>query len=186
MPLLSIRSLRAVALATLSVLVSVPAGAATVYHWETEDGTFAYTDDPKRIPARYEKAAERRTLGRLTNYKRYTPSGKLVSDSYAKRLGERLTYLRGASAPAEPVAALVGSAPRGVHVRIDLEDLEIDVPGVPGAEPVVVEEVRTRPAGQITTRTVQVVRQGDQILAVIKPDANESDPSQVIDERDLK
>ena len=73
-----------------------------------------------------------------------------------------------------------------MHVRIDLEDLEIDVPGVPGAEPVVVEEVRTRPAGQITTRTVQVVRQGDQILAVIKPDANESDPSQVIDERDLK
>ena len=49
-----------------------------------------------------------------------------------------------------------------------------------------VEEVRTRPAGQIVTRTVQVIRQGEQILAIIKPLSSEGDPSQVIDERDLE
>ncbi len=166
--------------------VAVPAGAATVYHWETEDGVFAYTDDPKHIPSAYKNKATRRSVGRLSSYKRYTPAGKLVSDPYAKRLDARLVALRQAKAQAAPAAALAARGDSGVHVRVDLRELEIDVPRVAGEEPVVVEEVRVRVPGQIATRTVKVIRQGDQTLAIIKPLPNVSDPSQVVNEGDLE
>ena len=45
--------------------VASPVTAATVYYWTTEDGAEAYTNDAKRIPAKYKKSAKRRTLGKL-------------------------------------------------------------------------------------------------------------------------
>jgi len=62
-------------------------------------------------------------------------------------------------------------------VRVDLDMLEIDVPSGAEGEPVVVEAVRSRARGSLSTRTVRVVRQGDRVVAVVKPLKNDTSPS---------
>jgi hypothetical protein len=64
--------------------------------------------------------------------------------------------------------------------------VSISLVGVEGEEPVVVEQIRTRVADSEATRTVQVVRQGDRVLAIIKPTPNQTnldapDESELLD-----
>ncbi len=65
---------------------------------------------------------------------------------------------------------------------------EIDIPVgamMDGQDPIVVEKIRMRPTnGRSTTRHFKVVRQGDQILAVIKDSINDHGPSGDHDESD--
>ena len=179
MLLLSIRrAFRAAGLVALSAALAAPAAAVSFYQWETEDGVIAYTDDPKRIPARYKVSARRRTLGQLSAYSRFTPTAEVKPADYGQRLSERLTVLRDVSAP-----PLSGAAPRSatatgdVHVRIDLPTLEIDVPSSDGAEPVVIEQVRAKRRDGITTRTITIVKQGDRTISIIKPQPNDANSS---------
>ena len=52
---------RAVVAVIVGLGVAGSASAGTVYSWQTEDGTSAYTDDRKRIPARYRSQAKARS-----------------------------------------------------------------------------------------------------------------------------
>ena len=59
----------------------------------------------------------------------------------------------------------------------------LDVNADPDSDaPVVVERMRARPRGSLTTRRITVVRQGDRILSVIKPRSYNSSPNWPIEE----
>jgi hypothetical protein len=172
----------------ISLLVAAPALAVDYYRWTTEDGVVSYTDTAKRIPAMYKKGATRHASGSLRGYKLYTPIRRAAQADYAKRLEARLDSLRATRAPAEGAVMLpvAFGAPSRTHVRVRVPNLEIDVPGAGvDDEAVVVEEVQTRPRGSSTTRTLQVIRQGDRVLSVIKPLHHERDVSFLPDESEL-
>jgi hypothetical protein len=44
-----------------------------VHMWVTDEGTLAFTDDPKRIPPRYAEQAQAMELLSLDDYARFTP-----------------------------------------------------------------------------------------------------------------
>ena len=52
--------------------------------------------------------------------------------------------------------------------------------------PVVIETIRSRPRGSSVTRSNVVVRQGDRVLTVIKPQLNETNVSEIADEEDFE
>lgn len=178
------RFVRAGLVTALALGLAAPAAAVTYYEWTTEDGVLAFTDSTKRIPDRYKSAAKRKSSGNLRGYKRYTPAGREAKGAYVDRIGERLAHLRQANVPALP-RPVVGMAPGGAQVSLRVPNLRIDLPMSPYTDPVVVEEVWTRPAGGSSTRTIQVVTQGGEVISVIKPLRNDRDISFLPDERHL-
>jgi len=168
-----------------SLWVATPVLAGTVYSWTTEDGTFAYTDDAKRIPAKYRATAGQRNVGRFGDYERLTPAPSAVEKPYAERLNERLASLRESAAPESDVRALA-SAPsadpklayrlpvgggknrggQGADVSIALDGGQAD------DEKTVIDRVRVRPEDSMATRYVTVVRKGDKIQTVIREERN--------------
>lgn len=178
------RVVRAGLVSALCLGVAAPAAAVTYYEWTTDDGVLSFTDSTKRIPDKYKSAARRKSSGTLRGYKRYTPAGRQAKGEYDARLGERLTHLRKANVPALPAPYVAG--PRGGGgVALNLPDLQIGLPTGPYAEPVVVEEVWTKPEGGESTRTIQVVKQGDRVISVIKPLRNDRELSFLPDESNL-
>ena len=147
------------------VAVASPVTAATVYYWTTEDGTAAYTNDAKRIPAKYKKSAKRKTVGKLENYPRLSRSDVKLEDAYAKRVHARLHQLRDRKAAEAP-----GQAAGKASVRVDIAQGGGDRVSIPvdaaGQEPIFSQEYSVRTRGSIATRNVQVTQQGDQVLAV--------------------
>ena len=97
-----------------------PAFAGNVYTWVTEDGTYAFTDDSKRIPAKHKANAKRRSMGKLTRYERYTEVSSESGKPYAERLRERQYELSGmnAAAPQGAVVGAIASRGRGVGYTI--------------------------------------------------------------------
>ena len=168
---------RAAALALLGAALSQPVLAGTLYHWRTEEGTFAFTDDPKQVPARYRGQVEERSLGQLADYERLTVQQAPESERYAQRLGARLAELRRANAapapdaPAQSTEAMQTLALRTGNRGAPL--LELAVPGQADSEPLVVDTLFTRPAGKMVTRQSVVVRRGDQTLAIVRPSLRE-------------
>ena len=79
-------------LGILALLVQ-GAEAGTYHQWTTEEGTLAFTDDPKRIPGKYKNVAEKRDLGKdsLGSYSRFTVAVA------RETLQDRLEYLRESS-----------------------------------------------------------------------------------------
>jgi hypothetical protein len=160
--------------------LAAPALAGSFYSWTTEDGVRAYTDDAKRVPARYRARAELRETGSLEGFERYTPiqgSAVAADGAPAARAARPVESLPSVSAP--PPAG-------GQGILLDTGDVSISLVGVEGGEPVVVEQIRTRVADSEATRTVQVVRQGDRVLAIIKPTPNQTnldapDESELLD-----
>ena len=168
---------RILSLAGATVLLAAlaaPVAADPVYSWRTEDGGYAFTDDPKAIPARYRDQAKLRGSARLQDYARYTPSDDTATERYAERLTRRLEYLRAANA--QPVARrdAVAASGSGPTASLSMQSTNNYQPSVEisqntGDEPIVVETLFTRPEGKMVTRQTQVVRQGDQILSILKP-----------------
>ncbi|MFO7181773.1 MAG: DUF4124 domain-containing protein, partial [Pseudomonadota bacterium] len=74
--------------------VGAPAGAGTLYRWQTESGTLAFADDPKRIPERYRDVAEEIQTDGLDGYERFTPTDGAAQQTHEARLAERLDGLR--------------------------------------------------------------------------------------------
>jgi hypothetical protein len=162
-------------LAALALAGPAAAGGA-YYAWRTDEGAYAFTDDPKAIPEAYRGKAERRSLGSLRGYQRLTPSDRAATAEYAKRLDARLAHLREinqpAPAPAEAAARPArGSAPAialrtgGEHSPL-LEITPVDAEA--SDEPVIVETLRAHPANRLVTRNNTVVRQGDRTLAIVR------------------
>lgn len=99
------------------LLASTSAGAGTLYRWQTENGTLAFADDPKRIPDRYRDAAEQVQTEGLDGYGRYTPTDGAAQREQADQLGARLEGLRERSGihSQEPAAAVVIEEPPARH-----------------------------------------------------------------------
>jgi len=149
--------------------LTAPALAGNFYSWTTEDGVRAYTDDAKRIPARYRSQAQLRDTGTLEGYERFTPVESSAAAAEAAPAARRVEALPSVSA----------APPSAAAVRIETGSVEIAVQPEEGGAPIVVEQVRARPDGSDATRTVQVVRQGDRVIAIVKPTPNESSPDGV-------
>jgi hypothetical protein len=161
------------------------ASAGTVYSWQTEDGTYAYTDDRKRIPARYRNAAKSRSMGQLSSYKRFTESSLKGSSDYGKRLNARLTHLRDGGAVAM-MAPGRGGAPTGASFLVrtsgnrngSTTQVGIPLDGSVSA-PITVDNMRVRadsvagPNGSIATRHITVTRQGDRVISVSRAERNQ-------------
>ena len=166
-----------------------PAFAGNVYSWVTDDGTYAFTDDSKRIPAKYRAEARKRPMGKLTRYERYT---EVASDSkapYAERIRERRLELR-KMAETAPIGAALGAmrsqAPgvvysipvsggsgrrgggRGASIQVSLGDqASADL------EAMTIESIRVKPRHSLASRHWTVVKRGDRLVTVIKGELNQ-------------
>jgi hypothetical protein len=163
-----------------------PAFAGNVWSWRTEDGSFAFTDDSKRIPAKHRAEAKRKSMGKLTRYERFTKLSADVDQPYADRIHERRSELRERTA-AVPMGA-VAVAPRS-----DETGLAFSVSGSGGRygdgtrvllplagnqtasddEPTTIESVRVKPRHSMATRHFTVVKKGDRVVSVIKNELNQ-------------
>jgi hypothetical protein len=161
------------------------ASAGTVYSWQTDDGTYAYTDDRKRIPSRYRATAKSRSMGQLSSYKRFTESTLPSSDDYGKRLYARLGHLRDGGAIAMRAPGR-GGASTGATFLVrtsgnrDGTTTQVGVPiDGPGSGPIFVDNMRVRadsvlgPHGSIATRHITVTRQGGRVISVSRPERNQ-------------
>jgi hypothetical protein len=163
------------AVAVAVALVASPALAVSVYTWTTDEGTLAFTDDAKRIPAKYKDAAQSRTIGSLKTYPRLTESQIKYPKGYAERMQARLAATR---APAPPAVSAAPPELAAQPVTIDVSTSgrigdQVSIPVGDGWEPIVTTSHRVRMRDSIATRHVQVTTQGDRVLAVRVDDRNE-------------
>jgi len=156
-------------------LTAASAAQAEVYAWRTEDGGYAYTDDPDQVPARYANQAHVRSDTDLREYDRYTATDTAASDHYAARLESRLRYLRAvnetqraAAAPARRAGvrsiAIATGNPQAPTVNIEPEG---------NAAPIIIEPARTLDHGKAITRSTTLVKQGGRTIAVLKGQSHE-------------
>jgi hypothetical protein len=110
-----------------TLALAAPAGAGTLYRWESDDGSIAFSDDPKRIPERYREKAEVIVSEGITGYSRYTPTDTNASRASHEQLTERLDGLRAAAAESEgepllaPAPAGSGHPLRGIALQSQRE-----------------------------------------------------------------
>jgi hypothetical protein len=163
---------------------AVPSSAET-YSWRTEDGVYAYTDDPKHIPQRYADQVQIVRLNSLKSYERFTAQDSAAASHYANRLSERLDHLRAVNAappqyavPAGGIAA-AGPTPGTISVATGGEnDPRLELPmGQAGDGPLIVEPVTAKRQGDVRTRRITLVKQGDKIVAVLKGSPHIYNPS---------
>lgn len=163
--------------------LAAPALAGTFYSWTTEDGVRAYTDDARRVPARYRGTVQLRDTGSLDGYERFTP---IVSGAGTS---EPTVAARSVERPIASLPAVSAAPPRrgtgGTSVTIDTGEVEIGLVGDQSGEPMVVEKLRVKPEGSDATRTVQVIRQGGRVVAIIKPQPNQQSLGDIQDESKL-
>jgi hypothetical protein len=93
------------AAAWIAVGAAGGATAKTLYQWKTADGTIAYADDLRRVPERYRSQVQRKTVGSLHSYKRYTPTDSKATAKRSAALAERVEHLRAQNTP--PAAPIV-------------------------------------------------------------------------------
>jgi Domain of unknown function (DUF4124) len=159
----------------LTLALAGAALAGPAYRWTTADGSVAFSDDLKKIPTQYRASAERVGTRSLQGYPRYTPaqSGKASDERTAAMLAriERLREINGMARPAGAAAPFEGS-PSHTILRLD-DRTSLTIPGDRFAheEPVVVEERRVRDRNNTTTTHVTVVRRGDEVLSLSRPES---------------
>ena len=172
----------------LLAALTTPAAAGTLFKWTAEDGSVAFTDDPKRIPERYRSQAENIETGGLDSYERFTPGDSARQSEQHRRLRERLDRLREQNRPEQSVAARAGAGAPLSETVIQVNDsTAVRVPLTASDDgPVVVEEVRVRREGSLFTIHDTVVRQGDKVLMVVRPaQSHQAGPNDFIEEREL-
>jgi len=154
--------------AMIAVMFAAPAVADTAYEWVTDDGVYSYADVLKRVPKRYQAQAKKRTLGKLERYERWTPSDRRASGAHMDRLEGNLERLRSLNAALEPVDTRGGrsTAATRMRLRTGRNGDGIDVP-LAGEGPVVVEKLRAKLSGDDATRAVTVIRQGEDVIAMV-------------------
>lgn len=164
-------------LGALALALAAPAGAGTVFAWTTDDGVSAYTNDPKRIPARYKDGARRiQVRDGLASYARYTPRDTAADATYANRVYDRLERLRTLNAHLDASRVAQQTTPAGYETALRLNrrsTIRVQTP-MRGDAPIVVDEHRVRSPNRMVTRHVTVVRQGDHVISVIRPKSHSS------------
>lgn len=182
--------LQAVLALTLALGVVAPA-AADVYAWKTDDGVFAYTDDPKNIPGRYADEAVTVRDTRLEAYPRLTREDSQATRAVAARMEKRLEYLRRVNAiDARSAAPRVhGGGEERATVTVATGSAQaptMDIAVDEASGPVVVEPILTKRDGKVRTRRSTIVTQGDRTLALIKGPRHHINPNEdIYDEDDL-
>jgi len=186
----------------LALGVEPAAAETTLYHWRTDDGTYAYTDDRKAIPDRYRAKVETRSMDGLDGYERYTPAVSSAPPGHPKAVAvaapttapdhapakmSRIEYLRALNAPQHERRDHDLGKTRTLMIPTGGDDSpSIGVTTRDDGDPVVIERIRVHPKGLMVTRSDMVVRQGDQIVTIIKPQANQTNTtSDIIPEEDL-
>lgn len=162
--------------------------AAEIYSWRTEDGAYAFTDDAKAIPARYQDQAQVRGSSNLGSYKRFTPKDDAASKSYEDRLAERLERLRAFNSPPAPSQPAAAGVPGPARETVTLRNgnSSVEITSEDGDEPLVIETVFVRRDGKAVVQPMRVTRRGDRIIAVEKPRSRQWNLlSDVYDEDDL-
>ena len=177
--------------AALLWLVPAPASAGTIYSWRTEDGTYAFSDDPEAIPTRYRDQVRTRATAGLRDYERYTEPVPGSGAQYAEELAARLERLRAtnaALAPAGPsTATAAGASAAGPRISLRTGNASaptIDLTTDADAGPLVVETIFTRPEGKMITRKSLIVRQGGKTIAIVRPRSIETNTFEIVDEGD--
>lgn len=159
----------AVACAFAWLLVAGAAGAE-IYAWRTEDGVYAYTDDPDLVPSRY--AAEAKVVGStgLDGYERYTRTDPAASQRYGDRLEKRLRYLRAVNeTPSRAAAPTPSPGVRSVSIATgNAQAPTVDIDASGSGAPIVVEQLHTLDPGAAITRPTTLVKQGGRTIAVLK------------------
>jgi hypothetical protein len=178
-------------LAGTLLVTATAAGSATagnVYSWVTEEGTYAFTDDSKRIPAKHRNDAQRRPMGELARYERFTEVSTDQDKTYAERIVERRDALRTTSVatprvvttdPAQSTAGIGYTLPAGGGSRGARSTASVWLPlGATGASstaaaadegaPTVIESKRMRSPGRLATRHWTFITKGDEVVTVIK------------------
>lgn len=175
--------------AALLWLVPAPASAGTIYSWRTEDGTYAFSDDPEAIPTRYRDQVRTRVMSGLRDYERYTEPVPGSGAQYAEELAARLERLRAtnaALAAAGPsTATAAGASAAGPRISLRTGNASaptIDLTTDAGAGPLVVETIFTRPEGKMITRKSLIVRQGGKTIAIVRPRSIETNTFEIVDE----
>jgi len=157
----------------LLAALATPALAGTLYKWTTEDGSLAFTDDSKRVPDRYRSQVETIETGGLDAYERFTPTDSTAVANHRAHLAARLERLRENNAIEGPRAARPAAEGPVSEAIIQVNDrTALRIPATASDEgPIVVEDVRVRRKGSVRTIEDTVVRQGDKVLMVVRPDA---------------
>ena len=157
----------------LMAAIAAPASAGAVYRWTASDGSVSFTDDAKKIPSQYRASAELVRTGDLAGYARYTPAEtRAASRERSLQLEERLARLRELNA--EPALAPARARVSQTHTILRLDNrASVTIPNdrLGSEEPIVVEQRRVRDRNNISTTHVTVVRQGDEILSVVRPES---------------
>ena len=151
--------------------------AGTVFTWETDDGTISFTDERKRIPAKYRLSAKTREMGSLESYPRYTPTGA-TNISQPERNDSLQGSLAGQPADAQRTretgfdgrAISFGGGRYGGGMRLQLP---LNAASEAEGGPIVTETIRVRPENSLATRTIRVVKQDGKIIAVTKGQPNQ-------------
>jgi len=177
------------AMVAAMVLSAGMAEAKSVYRWKTDEGTYAFTDDPKQIPAKYRDRARRSTLRPLQTYRNYTPAQDAATGAHVKQMREAARYFSELNARLDrrqPVGVVVRGVPTpesDAVVRSSTSGrtfVEAQT-GLDGddAAPLVIEEKRFYVPGENVTRRDTIVRRGDRILAITKPLPNQQNISDI-------
>lgn len=162
-----------------------PAFAGNVYSWVTEDGTYSFTDDPKRIPAKHKAEAKARPMADLKRYGRYTVDR--TDKTYTDRLRQRQSDLRAQAVSASPQVVVSGQgagsgAAAGITYNLPVTGgrsgggqrgvgLQLPLAGVGSTgndEPITVESIRVKPVEGEASRHITIVKQGDRVISVFK------------------
>jgi hypothetical protein len=170
----------------LSAAFAAPAAAGSVWRWTADDGSVAFADDAKKIPSQYRERAKVVRTGDLGGYARYTPAEtRAASRERQLQLEERLLRLRDLNDERATAAAPASVGATQTVLQLD-NRTSIAIPNdrLGDDEPVVVEQRRVRDRNNISTTHVTVVRQGDRILSVVRPESAH-DRADWGDEREL-
>jgi len=157
----------------LTVALASAAFAGSVYRWTLEDGSVAYSDDAKRIPPQYRASAKVVRTGDLGSYARYTPAEtRAASQERTLQLRERIERLRDFNDGTARRAGPAQLSETSTILRLD-NRASVTIPNGrhENEEPVIVEQRRVRDRNNISTTHVTVVRQGDEILSVVRPES---------------
>jgi len=180
------RSAKTLLASLAGLAIAAPALAGNIYSWRTEAGDIAFTDEIKNVPERYrDQVVTRKTEG-LSDYARFSAQDADEANSYAEQLQARLNYLQAINRTAPPVEQpqAFGTA----TIEFGSGDQRLTLNGAAGDDPVIVEELRVRRAGQIATRHDTVVRQGGRTLAIMrgKQGAETGAPNNILDEKNVE
>jgi len=176
-----------VALLGFGLATATPAVSGEIYSWDTGDGNVAFTDNPKNVPSRYRDQVKVRPSAGIDVYARFTAEDSAQTDRYSDQLARRIEYLRQTNNGRAVASAAAAADPVGV-ASITVSGVDLRFPAADTSRPIIVEKMRVKSAGQVTTRHDTLVSQGGTPLAIIRGDqrAETGAANDILDEKDLE